>query len=97
MARAGAGVANVARSGASDAGDVVRSGARRVFSGNPTGKDGGPDGSDPGAGADGQPPAWASRLRRGDTVRRGVETAAHTIRSADHGGAGPTPNLKDPS
>ena len=97
VARAGAGVVNVARSGASAAGDAVRSGAHRVFSGNPTGKDGGPDGSSPGGNSDGQPPAWASRLRRGDTVRRGVETAAHTIRSADPGGAGPTPDLKDPS
>ncbi|MEH3099714.1 P-type conjugative transfer protein TrbL [Sphingomonas adhaesiva] len=97
MARAGAGVANVARSGASAAGDAVRSGARRVFSGGPTGTGSGPDGTPPSGGGDGQPPAWANRLRRGDTVRRGVETAAHTIRSADHGGAGPTPDLKDPS
>ncbi len=41
------------------------------------------------------PPAWAKRLRRGEQMRRGVETAARTIRSGDHGGSGSGPTLKE--
>ena len=92
-ASVGAGLAGVARSGASAAGDAVRSTARRVFGGGSAGT-----GSEAGGGApagsaasDGQPPAWARKLRRGETMRRGVDTAAHTLASGDSGGSGPSP------
>jgi type IV secretion system protein TrbL len=32
------------------------------------------------------PPEWAQRMKRSSTVSHGVSTAAHTVRSADHGG-----------
>ena len=32
------------------------------------------------------PPAWASRMKRGQAVSHGVTAAAHAIRSGDHGG-----------
>ncbi|WP_238123131.1 MULTISPECIES: P-type conjugative transfer protein TrbL [unclassified Xanthobacter] len=36
--------------------------------------------------ASSQPPAWAERMKRGQAVQHGVSTAAHAIRSGDHGG-----------
>ena len=95
----GAGLAGVARSGASAAGDAVRSTARRVFGGGSAGTESGADSGAPAGSAtnDGQPPAWARKLRRGETMRRGVDTAAHTIKSGDSGGSGPSPDLKDES
>lgn len=33
-----------------------------------------------------KPPEWALRMKRSSTVSHGVSTAAHTVRSADHGG-----------
>lgn len=32
------------------------------------------------------PPEWAQRMKRSSTVSHGVSTAAHTVRSGDHGG-----------
>lgn len=32
------------------------------------------------------PPEWAQRMKRDSTVHHGVSTAAHTVRSGDHGG-----------
>ncbi len=91
--RAGAGIAGVARAGASAAGEGVRSAARRAWTGGSAGKGSG-DGGETGAasGSDGAP-RWARNLRGGETVRRGVETAAHAVRSGDHGGSGAGPKL----
>ena len=94
-ARAGAGMANMARAGASAAGDSVRSAARRVWTGSAAGKGSGAGGEEGGAGggASADAPRWARNLRRGETIRRGVETAAHTVKSGDSGGSGPSPTL----
>lgn len=43
------------------------------------------DGSFAGAAAS-APPAWATRMKRGQTVSHGATAAAHAIRSGDHGG-----------
>jgi type IV secretion system protein TrbL len=43
------------------------------------------DGSFAGAAAS-APPAWATRIKRGQTVSHGATAAAHAIRSGDHGG-----------
>ncbi|MDX8495095.1 P-type conjugative transfer protein TrbL [Mesorhizobium sp. VK22B] len=40
------------------------------------------------------PPEWAKRMKRGSTVNHGVSTAAHTVRSGDHGGGSMSVNLK---
>lgn len=43
----------------------------------------------------GGPPAWAQRLQRRQQIAHGVSTAAHMLRSADHGGAGANPSLRN--
>ncbi|TGT41918.1 P-type conjugative transfer protein TrbL [Mesorhizobium sp. M4B.F.Ca.ET.169.01.1.1] len=34
----------------------------------------------------GSPPAWANRMKRGQTMSHGASMAAHSVRSGDHGG-----------
>ena len=48
--------------------------------------------------ADGTPepaPGWARRLHRRQQVSHGVATAAHVVRSSDHGASGAQPHLGD--
>lgn len=73
-----AGMANVARSGASAVKDHFKGGE-----------------TSPEAGQAGQQPAWAQRLQRNQRISQGVTTTAHVMRSADHGGSGATPSLRD--
>lgn len=42
-------------------------------------------------------PDWAQRLQRRQRVAHGASTAAHVVRSADHGGGGAAPDLNDSS
>ncbi len=39
------------------------------------------------------PPAWARRMKRAQTVNHGTSTAAHAVRSGDHGGGGASVDL----
>lgn len=89
---AGAGLAGVARSGATAAGKGVHSAVRRAWAGGSAGTGGGGE-ADASSGADAAP-RWARDLRKGDAVRRGVETTAQAVRSGDHGGAGTGPKLE---
>ena len=41
------------------------------------------------------PPAWARRLKQQQTMHHGVATAAHVVRSGDHGGAGTSISLSE--
>jgi len=92
LGRASAGMAGMARAGASAAGDSVRLAARRVWTGGSAGKGSrGTDGAD--AGGAEAAPRWARNLRHGEGARRGVDAAAHALRSGDSGGSGPSPNL----
>ncbi len=107
----GAGMANVARSGAQAAGERVTAGARamrdRVAS-----VVGGTSGSGAPAGevsttptadsatpptSEDKAPGWAQRLQRRQHVAQGASMAAHVVRSADHGGSGAAPQLRDSS
>ncbi|KRE89446.1 conjugal transfer protein TrbL [Frateuria sp. Soil773] len=108
----GAGMANVARSGAQAAGARVAAGARtvrdRVVSAVGVGA---PSASREATGeasaspattgdvpsAHDKAPDWARRLQRRQHVVHGASTAAHVMRSADHGGGGAGPSLRDPS
>ncbi len=45
------------------------------------------------AGSAANPPAWAQRMRRGQTMSHGVTLAAHAIRSGDSHGGGSSINL----
>lgn len=41
------------------------------------------------------PPAWAQRMRRGQTIGNAVSTAANAVRSGDHGGGSTNLNLSE--
>ncbi len=84
----GAGLAGVARAGAGAVAQSVRSWAGRVSGAAVT--DAAGEGGSPAPGA----PAWAQRLERRQKIERGVTTAAHTLRSGDHGGSGANPSLR---
>jgi type IV secretion system protein TrbL len=43
------------------------------------------------------PPAWAQRMRRSQTIGRGISTAAHAVRSGDHGGGSTNLDLSEDS
>jgi type IV secretion system protein TrbL len=45
---------------------------------------------------DGQVPAWAQKLRRSQAMIQGASVAAHSLRSADHGGGSTHISLEDP-
>jgi len=42
-------------------------------------------------------PDWARRLQRRQNIAHGASSAAHAVRSGDHGGSGASPSLDDPS
>jgi type IV secretion system protein TrbL len=104
---AGAGLANVAKSGASAVGQRVATGAKAVkdrvasavageaepvsAAGASTAANATTSDTPPSA------PAWAKRLQRNQRLSHGVSTAAHTLRSGDHGGGGASPSLRDDS
>ena len=103
MRAAGAGLANVARSGASAMGQRVASGAKTV-------KDGVAsfvaDAAAPAAAKVPEPsesststaePAWAKQMRRKRQITHAATTAAHALRSGDAGGGGASPSLRDDS
>ena len=106
----GAGMANVARSGAQAAGERVAAGARAVrdrvasavggttASGAPAGEaSNAPAAATTPPPSDDKAPDWAQRLQRRQRVAHGASTAAHVVRSADHGGGGAAPELNDSS
>ena len=41
------------------------------------------------------PPAWARRMKRQQSLHHGVATAAHVVRSGDHGGGGTAVSLSE--
>jgi len=82
-----AGVAGVARAGAGAAAERVTSffmSAEAELADPPTAAEGG-----------NTPPEWAKRLKRQGLISRGLSTAVHTVRSADRGGSGASPTLKE--
>lgn len=104
---AGAGLANVAKSGASAVGQRVSAGDTAVKDRVASAVSGAAEPvSAAGAGtvanattSDAPPPApaWAKRLQRNQRLSHGISTAAHTLRSGDHGGGGASPSLRDDS
>ena len=101
MARAGVNraVVNPARRAAADISARFTSGARAGFgaSGGSLPSAAGSASADSAAAAEGgSPPAWARRMQRGQSVDRGISTAAHAIKSGDAGGAGASVDLSEP-
>jgi type IV secretion system protein TrbL len=45
--------------------------------------------------ANDQPPAWARRMKRQQSLHHGVATVAHVVRSGDHGGGGTSVSLSE--
>jgi type IV secretion system protein TrbL len=48
-----------------------------------------------GASSAGLPPAWATRMKRSQTLSHGASAATHAVRSADHGGGGTSVDLSE--
>jgi type IV secretion system protein TrbL len=104
---AGAGLANVARSGASAVGQHVAAGAKAVkdrvanFVADAAAPAAVASSTESADAAEAKPtaaePAWAKRMRRKQQVSHAATTAAHTLRSGDHGGNGASPSLRDDS
>jgi type IV secretion system protein TrbL len=100
---AGAGMANVARSGASAVGQRVASGAKAVRDGVASFV---ADAAAPAAAkateasessTSAGEPAWAKQMRRNQQITHAATTAAHALRSGDAGGSGASPSLRDDS
>jgi type IV secretion system protein TrbL len=82
-----AGMAGAARAGAEAASARFKS----MFT--PSGSSGSQPSTASGGGDDA--PAWAQELKRQGRVSRGLSNAANTLRSADRGGSGASPSLRD--
>jgi len=94
----GAGMANVARSGAQAAGERIAAGAKalqgRVASFAV------PKGAAEASGSvpdESTAPDWAQRLQRRQRLVQGASTAAQVLRAADHSSGGSNPSLNDSS
>jgi type IV secretion system protein TrbL len=101
---AGAGLANVAKTGASAVGQSVAAGAKAVrdrvgsFVAEAAAPRAATSAADAAASAaPSAAPAWATRLQRNQRIAQGATTAAHVVRSGDHGGGGASPSLRDDS
>jgi type IV secretion system protein TrbL len=86
MAGVKAGMTNAARTGAEAATTRFKS----MF----TSSESSANSSSAAGGAEAEP-AWAKKLKRQGRVSRGLSNAANTLRSADRGGSGANPSLKD--
>jgi type IV secretion system protein TrbL len=82
-----AGVASAARAGAEAASARFKS----MFT--PSGSSADQPSTASGGGED--TPEWAQELKRQGRVSRGLSNAANTLRSADRGGSGASPSLRD--
>jgi type IV secretion system protein TrbL len=100
VGRIAGGVGGIAKAGAGAAisplkramTDSYRAGSQAAYAATGGGVSGGA--SSPTSASDG-PPAWAQRLKRQQSVHHGVATAAHVIRSGDHGGGGTSVSLSE--
>jgi type IV secretion system protein TrbL len=106
---AAAGVANVAREGASALGQKVTSGAKAVrdkvaglvspaqpADTSASSATASPD-SINSSSAPAEAPGWARRMQRNQQLTHGASVAAHVLRSSDYGGGGANPSLRDES
>ena len=104
---AGAGLSNVARSGAGAVGQRAAAGAKAVkdrvenFVAEATTPAAAASSTESADSTEARlpaaEPAWAKQMRRKQQVSHAATTAAHTLRSGDHGGSGASPSLRDDS
>jgi type IV secretion system protein TrbL len=55
----------------------------------------GQGGASAGTSSAAEPPAWAARMKRSQTVSHGVSAATNAVRSSDHGGGGASVDLSE--
>jgi type IV secretion system protein TrbL len=89
-----AGVANVAREGASAASSPLRRAASSVKDSYESGARGGANAATSSDAASGEP-GWASRMRRRQTASHGATAASHAVRSGDHPSSGTSIDLSE--
>src|SRR5690606_22609680 len=87
-----AGMAEVGRSAASAAAAPVRKAADRIRESFAAGKSGAA--TDPAKAGDG-PPAWATSLRRRQTMTQGATITTQTLKGGDSHGAGSAPDISE--
>ncbi len=83
----GSGMASVARAGSS----AMTSPQRHAAASSAA--DVGHAAASNGSASPGDPPAWAARMKRSQTVSHGASAASHAVRSGDHGGGGASVDL----
>ena len=88
----GIGSADPLRRAASSLKESFASGERAVMRGGGTAPAGGGAGS---SGTSDSPPAWAQRMKRSQTINRGVTAADHAIRSGDRPSGGSQVDLSE--
>lgn len=82
------GIGGVAEAAASASVSPLRRASAAIHSGSqPTSTTSASSGEDP--------PDWAQRMKRAQTISHGVSAATHAVRSGDHGGSGSSIDLSD--
>jgi len=90
------GFANVAKTAAGAATSPLRRAAYSLKASYTAGKKGAPQGGDATGSPDG-PPAWATALRRPQTIGQGASITAHTLKGGDSHSGGQGPDITDKS
>ena len=101
----GAGIASVGQAGVGAAtsplrrsmSESYRSGSRAAFEATGGSFTNAPERSASAPGSSSGPPAWARRMKHQQTLHHGAATAAHVVRSGDHGGGGTAVSLSEKS
>jgi type IV secretion system protein TrbL len=86
------GLSGVAEAGASAVASPLRRVAARLGG---AGASGDMANADSGSSASENPPAWARRMKRTQTITHGASAATHAIRSGDHAGSGSSVDLTE--
>ncbi|UUP17831.1 P-type conjugative transfer protein TrbL [Nitratireductor thuwali] len=77
--------------------ESYRSGSRAAFESTGGRFTNAPERSASAPGSPSGPPAWARRMKHQQTLHHGATTAAHVVRSGDHGGGGTAVSLSEKS
>jgi type IV secretion system protein TrbL len=92
---AGGVLAGAARGGASVAAAAsnIVGPLRRAAAETASNAGAGQSGASTGTSSAGEPPAWATRMKRSQMVSHGASAASHAVRASDHGGGGASVDL----
>jgi type IV secretion system protein TrbL len=87
----GGGIASVAQAG----GSAITSPLRRAAASGPADAEHAAAAASNGSPSPGDPPAWATRMKRSQTLNHGASAASHAVRSGDHAGGGASVDLSE--